>query len=52
MDFTAAPGALRRAESLPWAAVWDAYCEQMGAPVGIAWLDEVRRYEQVVGKRI
>lgn len=35
-------------KSLPWGAVWDAYCECMGVPVGNAWLDTIRKYEQDV----
>ena len=32
-------------KSLPWAAVWDYYCAEKGVPVGGAWFDEVRQYE-------
>jgi L-rhamnose isomerase len=45
MDFTKRLVMLEEQKSLPWAAVWDYYCEKMGAPVGTAWFDEIRRYE-------
>jgi L-rhamnose isomerase len=52
MDFTARLALLEEQKSLPWAAVWDAYCEEHAVPVGRAWLDEVRRYEtSVLSKR-
>jgi L-rhamnose isomerase len=34
--------------ALPFGAVWDFYCERKGAPVGEAWMAEVRRYERDV----
>jgi L-rhamnose isomerase len=45
MDFTQRLAMLEEQKSLPWAAVWDYYCETMGVPVGTAWFDEIRRYE-------
>jgi L-rhamnose isomerase len=45
MDFTQRLVMLEEQKSLPWAAVWDYYCEKMGVPVGTAWFDEIRRYE-------
>ncbi len=52
MDFTRRLAMLEEQKSLPWPAVWDQYCEQQGAPVGIAWFDEIRKYEeQVLSKR-
>jgi L-rhamnose isomerase len=45
MDFTRRLVMLEEQKSLPWAAVWDYYCEKMGVPVGTAWFDEIRRYE-------
>jgi len=47
-DFTARLAQLEELKSLPWAAVWDHYCLRESVPVGNAWLDEVRRYEQAV----
>lgn len=38
---------------LPYAAVWDYLCLKEDKPVGIAWLDEARRYEkEVTSKRV
>jgi len=48
MDFTKRLVTLEEQKSLPWAAVWDHYCEQKGAPVGMAWFDGIRQYEQKV----
>jgi L-rhamnose isomerase len=45
MDFTQRLVMLEEQKSLPWAAVWDYYCEKLGVPVGTAWFDEIRRYE-------
>jgi len=35
-------------KTLPFAAVWDKYCSNKGVPVGAAWLDDVREYEEKV----
>jgi L-rhamnose isomerase len=51
-DFTLRLALQEEAKTLPFAAVWDYYCERQGAPVGDAWLAEVRSYEkQVLSKR-
>ncbi len=52
MDYTARLACMEELKSLPWSAVWDYYCVQKGVPTGMAWFDEVRRYEeQVLSKR-
>jgi L-rhamnose isomerase len=52
MDYTERLVRLEELKSLPWAAVWDYYCAEKGVPVGVAWFDEVRKYEnQVLSKR-
>jgi L-rhamnose isomerase len=52
MDYTARLACMEELKSLPWSAVWDYYCLQKGVPTGMAWFDEVRRYEeQVLSKR-
>ncbi len=52
MDYTARLAMMEELKSLPWTAVWDYYCVQKGVPIGMAWFDEVRRYEeQVLSKR-
>jgi L-rhamnose isomerase len=51
-DFTSRLALLEEAKTLPHGAVWDAYCERQGAPVGAAWLAEVKHYEKdVLSKR-
>ena len=51
-DYTARLALMEEAKSLPWGAVWDAYCEKQNVPVGMAWLDEVKGYEKsVLSKR-
>ena len=35
-------------KTYPFGAVWDYFCEKNGVPVGAAWLDEVKTYEQEV----
>lgn len=51
-DYTTRLALLEEQKSLPWAAVWDYYCEQENVPVGQAWLEPVRAYEaNVLAKR-
>lgn len=51
-DYTSRLALLEETKSLPWGAVWDAYCETQDVPVGTGWLDEVKAYENaVLGKR-
>jgi L-rhamnose isomerase len=38
-------------KSLPFGAIWDAFCLQCGVPAGREWLDEVGRYEKDVLSR-
>lgn len=47
-DYTGRLALLEELKSLPFAAVWDYHCLQQGVPVGAAWLNEVREYEQKV----
>ncbi|RPI23667.1 MAG: L-rhamnose isomerase [Acidobacteria bacterium] len=43
---------LEEIKSLPYGPVWDYYCLEQGVPAGMAWTDEVRRYEaEVTSKR-
>ena len=40
------------AKMLPFAAVWERYCEEEGVPAGAEWLKEVKKYENdVLSKR-
>ena len=47
-DLTGRLVMLEELKTLPFAAVWDYYCLKRDAPVGLAWLDEVRQYERTV----
>jgi L-rhamnose isomerase len=47
-DHTARLAMLEEQKSMPWAAVWNQYCESRGFPAGLAWLDAVRAYERDV----
>lgn len=50
-DFTGRLALQEELKSLPFGIVWDAYCERSGVPEGIAWLDDIRRYESEVLSR-
>jgi L-rhamnose isomerase len=51
-DYTARLALLEELKTLPLGAVWEYYCHTAGVPVGLAWLDAVRRYEaDVLAKR-
>lgn len=47
-DTTARLALLEELKGLPWAAVWDLFCARHEVPVGLAFLDEIRRYETQV----
>jgi L-rhamnose isomerase len=47
-DFTSRLALLEEAKTLPLSAVWDEFCLRSGAPVGSAWIAEVKRYEKDV----
>ena len=43
---------LEELKALPWPAVWDYYCTQKDVPVGVNWMNEVKKYEKdVLSKR-
>ena len=48
MDYTRRLALMEELKTLPWAAVWDYYCERKSAPVGVRWIDEVKKYESTV----
>jgi L-rhamnose isomerase len=50
-DYTARLALMEELKTMPFAAVWDYYCEQEDVPVGMGWLSEVKRYEQDVLSR-
>lgn len=47
-DYTSRLALLEECKSLPFAAVWDYYCEKAGVPVRGEWLSEVKNYEKVI----
>lgn len=47
-DYTARLALLEEQKSLPWQAVWDAWCLRQAVPVGGSWLNDVRQYEQQI----
>lgn len=44
-DGTARMALFEEQKSMPWSAIWNYYCASRGFPVGIEWLDAVRKYE-------
>jgi L-rhamnose isomerase len=51
-DFTSRLAIMEELKTLPFGAVWDYYCLKSSVPVGMNWLDVVKKYEQqVLGKR-
>ncbi|WP_195486548.1 L-rhamnose isomerase [Lacticaseibacillus paracasei] len=47
-DFTTRLAETEALKSYPFGAVWDKFCEEEGAPVGLDWLTNLRQYEQDV----
>jgi L-rhamnose isomerase len=47
-DFTSRLALLEELKAMPYAAVWDYYCLQNDAPVGIAFMDVIKDYEKRV----
>ncbi len=47
-DYTGRLALLEELRGLPFGAVWDYHCLQQEAPVGLAYLDDVRAYERDV----
>ncbi len=45
-DFTGRLALLEESKTLPFGAVWDEHCRRQGVSVGMAWLEEARRYER------
>ena len=50
-DFTTRFAMLEERKSLPAGAVWDYYCLTHNVPVGMDWLERVRKYEADVLSR-
>jgi L-rhamnose isomerase len=51
-DHTTRLALLEELKTLPFGAVWDEHCRRLNAPVGSAWLNEVKTHERdVLSKR-
>ena len=52
-DYTARLALMEETKSMPWAAVWDYYCNSKNVPHNAEWLTAVRQYEKdVLSKRV
>lgn len=47
-DYTARLALLEEQKSLPWQAVWEAWCLRHDVPADASWLSNVRHYEQQI----
>jgi L-rhamnose isomerase len=47
-DYTQRLALLEELKTMPWAAVWDYYCAQKRVPIGMDWIAEVKKYENIV----
>ena len=47
-NFTKRLALFEEINGLPWAAVWERYCEQKNVPAGMGWFREISLYEQEV----
>ncbi len=51
-DYTARLALLEEQKSLPWQAVWEAWCLRHDVPADTSWLSDVRHYEkQILNQR-
>ncbi|MDU1573606.1 MAG: L-rhamnose isomerase [Pantoea sp.] len=51
-DYTARLALLEEQKSLPWQAVWEAWCLRHDVPADASWLSDVRHYEkQILNQR-
>jgi len=52
-DYTGRLALLEELKGMPWGAVWDYHCLEQGVPVGMAFMDDLKRYEeQVLAQRV
>ena len=47
-DYTIRLALLEELKGMPFAAVWDYFCLEQGAPVGIGFMEAIRAYERTV----
>ena len=45
-DYTARLALLEELKGMPFGAVWDYYCLRQNSPIGIAFMDSIKEYEQ------
>jgi L-rhamnose isomerase len=45
-DFSGRLGLQEELKSMPFSAIWDAYCTRMGVPLGMDFMAEIKAYEQ------
>ena len=45
-DFSSRLALQEELKSMPFGAVWDAYCTRLGVPVGMDFMDEIKGYEK------
>jgi L-rhamnose isomerase len=45
-DYTARLALLEELKGMPFGAVWDYYCLQQAVPVGLAFMDSIKEYEE------
>ena len=51
-DFSTRLALMEEIKTLPFAPIWNEYCERHNVPVGTVWIEEVKRYEKsVLAKR-
>ncbi len=50
-DYTARLALQEEIKGLPFGAVWDTYCQRQNVPASVAYLDEIRSYEERVQAR-
>jgi L-rhamnose isomerase len=47
-DLTSRLALMEAAKTLPFPAIWTEFCARHQVPAGLAWLDQVKRYEKTV----
>ncbi|MBU4200791.1 MAG: L-rhamnose isomerase [Verrucomicrobia bacterium] len=51
-DYTSRLALLEEIKTLPFGAVWNAYCRRQNVPAGAGWIEEMKAYEhQVLSRR-
>lgn len=51
-DYARRLAVLEELKTMPFGSIWDQYCERNNVPVGMAWIDDIKKYEQdILSKR-